>query len=295
MMNRIGSLLLLLGMAAGLIWMGRRTSAAGPIDAGWARTNETQLRRVLNLRPGMELQYKKVFEEPKAPQYYVVQFDVITGDKKQTIEFYVTRDGRRVMTDREYDLADPFRAVREQISLEGAIGTGPVDAPLTIVEYIDYNCGYCRLFFQSQEKDLLARYQGRIRFVIKQFPMLSPTSKDAAHGAVCSWQQGEDKFWALHSKLFLDPNRVKEGKKGVVKLAADAGLDTAALSRCMDEEATQQAVQRDFDEGEKLGVNGTPNFFINGRRLGGYVSPEGFFRLVDEELQFAQPAQAAAQ
>jgi len=291
MMTRIGSLLLLLGMAAGLIWMGRQTSAAGPIDAGWARSNEVQLRRVLNLRPNMQLEYKKVIEDPKAPQYYVVQFDIVTGDKKQAIELYVSRDGQRVMADREYDLADPFRAVREQISLEGVAGTGPADAPVTIVEYLDYNCGYCRLFFNTQEKDLLQRYQGRVRFVIKHFPILSPTSNDAARGSFCAWQQGEDKFWALHDKLFQEPKRVKEGKAGVRALAADAGLDVAALGRCMEEEATKQAVQRDFIEGQKLGVNGTPNFFINGRRLGGYVAAESFFRLIDEEVQFAQPAQ----
>lgn len=292
MMTRIGSLLLLLGMAAGLIWMGRQTSAAGPIDSGWARSNEVQLRRVLSLRPNMELQYKKVLEDPKAPQYYVVQYDIVTGDKKQTIELYVSRDGQRVMADREYDLADPFRAVREQISLEGVAGIGPTDAPLTIVEYLDYNCGYCRLFYQSQEKDLLARYQGRMRFVVKHFPILSPTSNDAARGSVCAWQQGEDKFWALHDKLFLEPKRVREGKAGVLLLAADAGLDVGALGQCMNEDATKQRVQRDFEEAQKLGVGGTPNFFINGRRLGGYVSAESFFRLIDEELQFAQPAQS---
>ena len=291
MMTRVGSLLLLLGMAAGLIWMGRQTSAAGPIDAAWARSNEVQLRRVLNLRPNMQLEYKKVIEDPKAPQYYVVQFDIVTGDKKQAIELYVSRDGQRVMADREYELADPFRAVREQISLEGVAGTGPADAPVTIVEYLDYNCGYCRLFFNTQEKDLLQRYQGRVRFVIKHFPILSPTSNDAARGSFCAWQQGEDKFWALHGKLFQEPKRVKEGKAGVRALAADAGLDVAALGRCMEEEATKQAVQRDFTEGQKLGVNGTPNFFINGRRLGGYVAAESFFRLIDEEVQFAQPAQ----
>lgn len=291
MMTRIGSLLLLLGMAIGLIWMGRKTSAAGPIDSGWVRTNEPQLRRVLNLRPNMKLEYKKVLEDPQAPQYYVVQFDIVTGDKKQTVELYVSRDGQRVMADREYDLADPFRAVREQISLEGVAGTGPMDAPVTIVEYLDYNCGYCRLFYQTQEKDLLARYQGRVRFVVKHFPILSPTSNDAARGAVCAWEQGEDKFWALHDKMFVEPQRVKEGKSGIRALAADAGLDEAALGRCMAEDATKQAVQRDFEEAQKLGVNGTPNFFINGRRLGGYVNAESFFRIIDEEMGFAQPAQ----
>jgi len=130
-----------------------------------------------------------------------------------------------------------------------------------------------------------------VRFVIKHFPILSPTSSDAAHGSFCAWQQGEDKFWALHDKLFVEPQRVKEGKAGVRALAAEAGLDGAALGRCMAEEATKQAVQRDFEEAQKLGVNGTPNFFINGRRLGGYVNAESFFRIIDEELGFAQPPQ----
>ncbi len=291
MMTRIGSLLLLLGLATGLNWAARQSS--GPVDASWARTHDKTLRQVLGLRPDARLDFKTARRDPKEPEYYLAQFDVVQGIRRYPLEFYVSRDGKRVVLDREYDLDDPFRTFREQIQLETAPALGPADAPLTVVEYLDYTCGYCRSFFLTEEKPMLERYGDNVRLVIKQFPILSEASGHAAHAAVCAQRQGDDKFWALHDKFFEENAEVKQGRAGILVLAGQVGLNSTALSRCMDEPATHEAVARDFEEGRRLGLEATPSFFINGRPLGGYLNPERFFAILDEELQTAQSKQSS--
>ena len=128
-MTRIGSFLLLLGLATGLNWAARQTS--GPVDAAWARAHDKTLRQIFNLRPDARLDFKMARQDPKEPEYYLAQFDVVQGIRRTPIQFHVSQDGKRVVLDREYDLDDPFRSFREQIQLEGAPALGPSDAPVT--------------------------------------------------------------------------------------------------------------------------------------------------------------------
>jgi predicted DsbA family dithiol-disulfide isomerase len=291
MMTRIGSLLLLLGLASGLIWAARQSS--GPVDATWARTHDKTLRQLLRLRPDVRLDFKAARRDPQEPEYYLAQFDAVQGIRRYPLAFYVSRDGKRVVMDegefrREYDLADPYRTFREQIQLEGAPALGPAEAPLTVVEYLDYTCGYCHAFFENVEKPMLERYGSKVRLVIKHYPILSEASGLAAHAAVCAQRQSEEKFWALHTKFFEENAQVKQGRVGILALGGKVGLNEAALNRCMEEPATHDAVARDFDEARRLGLEATPGFFINGRPIGGYLPPERFFIVLDEQLQDAQ-------
>ena len=172
--------------------------------------------------------------------------------------------------------------------LDTAPALGPSDAPLTVVEYLDYTCGYCRAFFMTEEKPMLERYGDKARLVVKHFPILTEASTHAAHAAVCAQRQSNDKFWALHELFFQENDKVKQGRAGILALAGQAGLNAATLGRCMDEPETREAVSRDFEEARRLGIEATPSFFINGRPLGGYLGPERFFAVLDEELQSVQ-------
>ena len=124
---------------------------------------------------------------------------------------------------------------------------------------------------------------------------MSEASGLAAHAAVCAHRQGEDKFWALHDKFFENDAQVKQGRAGILALAGEVGVNPAAISRCMEEPLTHDAVARDFEEARRLGLEATPGFFINGRPLGGYLTPERFFALLDEELKEAQARRPSAQ
>jgi predicted DsbA family dithiol-disulfide isomerase len=288
-MNRIGGVVLVLALLAGVVWAARRGAPATEVDAGWMQRNEGPLRRILNLPAFVRLEYRGT-ERSKHPDFVQVKLDLATPQKREPFSLRVSRDGQRVLYEREYELADPFRELREGIRLEGAPALGPADAPLTVVEYVDYTCGYCRKFYLTLEKPLLEKYRDRVRFVYKAYPLagLRAWSRDAALGAVCAHQQSPEKFWKLHDKFFLKTEKLSDGRAGVLALAREAGLDSAALDQCMAKPETVAAVQFDVEEGNRLGVQGTPSFFFNGRPVYGLLRPDYFFQIVEDELAAAQ-------
>lgn len=296
-MSRIGSLLLGLLLLLAIVWVGRRVSLGadekglGEINAAWAAAHETQLRRVLDVPPPMQLEFRAVHESP-LPDYYVVSFDVVDGSVRHRVALYVSHDGRRVRDqERVYDLDDPFRALREQIQLENVPLRGPANAPVTVVEYSDYTCAYCGQFFATLEKPLRERYGSKVRLAYKNFPLTDsrPWAEDAAVAGACAFRQGNEPFWKLHEKLFQAAPRLRQGRPVLTQLAEEAGLDVPVFSKCLEQGEARADVARDQQEGERLGVDGTPTFFVNGRPIPGLVSPQHFFQIVDEELAAAPP------
>ncbi len=154
---------------------------------------------------------------------------------------------------------------------------GPEAAPVQIVEFADYECPYC----QEVNSDL-ARIRGqfgdRVSIVFKDFPLpMHPLAPRAAEAAHCAGEQG--KFWEFHDLLF-------ENKKlQTSELKKDAGtlkLDTAKFEQCLDSGQETAVVKKDADEGKRLGLQGTPSFFINGHFMSGAI---GFMKLRDTVLE----------
>ena len=184
--------------------------------------------------------------------------------------------------------APVFRVV---VALEGTPARGPAAAPVTIVEFSDFHCPFCK---QAQPllTELRARYGDQVRFVYKHLPLdrLHPTARRAAEASECANDQG--KFWAYHDKLFAsEPDGASEKLK---TWAQEVGLDVPAFTRCLDGGTHRARIQRDVDEAERLGVSFTPAFFVNGRLVSGPNPREAFARLIDEELGGAgRPGPAA--
>jgi len=290
-MARIGSVVLIIGLLVAVGWLARHDSAAGKaaeINGEWATTHEAQLRRALNLPEYVELNFKEVGESSVA-DYRLLKFELVAGERRRPLQLYVSHDGQRLLFDRVYELDDPFRVNREKIDLANAPARGPAGAPVTIVEYSDYTCGYCRQFFEKMEGPLFERYGDRVRLVYKHFPLvgLRAWSEDAALAGACAYRQGNDRFWALHGKLFQSPARLKERTPALTQLAREAGLDAAAFKTCLEKREALGEVKRDVAEGDALGVEGTPTFYVNGRPIEGLVPAEDFFAIVDEELAAA--------
>lgn len=157
---------------------------------------------------------------------------------------------------------------------------GPTGAPITIVEFSDYECPYCSKAEQTV-KDLLDAYPGKIRLVYRDFPLpnhkQAPKASEAAH---CADDQG--KFWELHAKLFA-----ADGKLALTDLkgyAREIGLDGARFDRCLESGEKAKVVDSHRKAGEAVGVTGTPAFFVNGRLLSGAQPLENFKAVVDKEL-----------
>jgi predicted DsbA family dithiol-disulfide isomerase len=169
------------------------------------------------------------------------------------------------------------RDTEVEIELEGAPSRGSPMAPVTIVEFSDFECPYC-----GQAHPILAHVmdelEGRVRLVFRHFPLSAhPNAMPAARAAIAAGNQG--KFWEMHDMLFEHQGQLEEDD--LARYAEELGLDMARFRTDLASAETQRVIERDRELGERLGVEGTPSFFVNGRHymepprsLGVYVREE---------------------
>jgi protein-disulfide isomerase len=170
---------------------------------------------------------------------------------------------------------------RVEVSVQGAPFKGGDKAPVTIVEFSDFHCPFCKQVVSTLAK-LEAQYGEKIKLAFRDFPIesLHPEASKAHEAARCANEQG--KFWPYHDKLFAGPSKSSpEILKGFAK---EVGLNGAAFEACLNSGKHQAAITKDIEEGQRLGVTGTPAFFINGRLFTGAQPLEAFARVIDEEL-----------
>lgn len=175
----------------------------------------------------------------------------------------------------------PPPVLRVEVSVDGAPFKGPAKAPVTIVEFSDFHCPFCRQVLPTLTR-IESQYGDKIKLVFRDFPIesLHPQATKAHEAARCAHEQG--KFWAYHDKLFASPPKSSpEIFKG---LAKEVGLDMTRFESCVDSGKYQGAVKNDVEQGNRLGVSGTPAFFINGRLVSGAQPLDAFTRIIDDEL-----------
>jgi predicted DsbA family dithiol-disulfide isomerase len=171
---------------------------------------------------------------------------------------------------------------RAEIVTAGAYSKGPATAPIQLVEFSDFHCPFCKRV-EPTIAQVLKKYEGKIRFVYKDFPLdsLHPQARAASEAARCAGDQG--KFWEFHGKVYAGASDASPAT--MQAYAKELGLDAAAFETCRSSRKYQSQVQADVAEGMKFGVSGTPAFFINGRFLSGAQPLEAFTKIIDEELQ----------
>lgn len=175
-------------------------------------------------------------------------------------------------------LIDPPRMV---VSADDDPAKGPADAPITIVEFSDFQCPYCSRVNPTLAR-LKDRYGDSIRIVFRDFPLLQihAQAAKAAEAGACANDQG--KFWPMHDLMFA--NQARLDVAGLKQHAATAGLDAAAFATCLDSGKHAAEWQKDAEDGERAGVQSTPAFFVNGRPVTGAVPYEQFASVINEEL-----------
>ncbi len=161
---------------------------------------------------------------------------------------------------------------------------GPEDALVTVIEFADFNCGYCGRWANDTLNPLLEKYGDRVRFVYRDFPILADTSVTAALAAQCAQDQGA--FWDYHTALFSNQGRFTRDE--LVGYAEQLNLDLDEFNACMDDQRHMSRIAADYQEAQALGVRGTPAFFVNGRPISGAQPLSVFERIIDEELAAAQ-------
>jgi protein-disulfide isomerase len=161
---------------------------------------------------------------------------------------------------------------------------GGVKAPITIVEFSDYECPFCGRA-EKIVNQVMTTYGDRVRLVYRDFPLeMHQHARLASEAANCANAQG--KFWEYHAKLF--DNQTALGEDQLKTYAGDLGLDKAKFDSCLKEKPFKAAIDKDMADGAKVGVNGTPAFFINGRMLSGAQPFDKFKEVIDDELANAK-------
>ena len=194
-------------------------------------------------------------------------------------------EGLRAAAKVDMHLAPPA-PFRTTVDVAGAPVRGTVSAPVTIVEYSDFHCPFCRRV-QPTLTRLLEKYPGKVRLVYKHLPLdsLHPQARRVSEAAWCAARQ--DKFWGFHDAVYADASN-DSSEATLTRYAAAAGLDATAFGACLANPETKAAIQRDVAQGEALGLNSTPGFFVNGREVRGAQPIEAFESIIDEELRGAR-------
>lgn len=177
-------------------------------------------------------------------------------------------------------LLEPFRV---DLNIVEAPVTGPEDAPITLVEFSDFECPYCESFLPTLER-VKESYGDQVKVVFMHFPLrdLHPHAQKSAEASMCAFEQG--KFWEAHDMYFAERDRLTVDD--LKEKAGRLGLDTEVFDACFDAGKYVDYIDADVSTGIAVGVDGTPAIFVNGRPLpGGAVPYEMVAELIDEELE----------
>jgi protein-disulfide isomerase len=179
---------------------------------------------------------------------------------------------------------EPSEPPVQQIAIGKAPVKGPANAPVTIVAWSDFECPFCSRVVPTL-KQLEEEYKGKIKVAFKHQPLpFHPNAKPAAAASMAAHEQG--KFWEFHDKLFANQRALD--RTSLDKYAEELKLDMGKFKAAMDSGKYNELIEADSAEGSRVGANGTPTFFINGRTLVGAQPVEAFKRVIDEELQKAK-------
>jgi len=183
---------------------------------------------------------------------------------------------------KEYGVKSYLEPSRITISMAGRPSKGPANAPVTIVEFSDFECPFCRALFPTLER-IEADYKDKLRVVYLQFPLatMHAHARKAAEASLCAYEQ--DKFWQFHDAMFNDQQNltVEDLKQKAAKLS----LDTTAFDTCLDSGKYLAEIQSDMEEGVRVGISGTPALFINGRLLVGAQPYGDIQKIIEDELR----------
>ena len=228
----------------------------------------------ISVRTAQKVAYLDLFFTSVSPEYREVK----GGDVPDTVGASVAGDSNdnseKMCANIDIDLtSDPF--------------VGDPQAPVTIVEYSDFECPFCARYFSSTYLQIKAKYidSGMARLFFKDFPLdnIHPLARPAAIAANCVYKnKGDAAFFEMHDRIF--ETQAQMSAASIERLALDSGLTLAALDACRADSFYDDEIDADLREGQSLGINGTPSFVINGELVIGARPLSDFERAIDDAL-----------
>jgi protein-disulfide isomerase len=213
--------------------------------------------------------------------------EVLIGENKENAKFYVSKDGKYLFRGEMSDMTkDPLAETRALIQMKDAPSMGDANAPVTLVEYSDFECPVCRNLHDAL-RGMLPNYTGKVRVVFKDFPIeqIHPWARTAAIAGRCAYQQDPKAFWKMYD-LIYDNQEVISAANAWTKVsdyAAQSGLNAETFKACMASPEAADAVNTSRANGVQVEVNSTPTIFVNGRRIVG-ADPHLLEQYINYEL-----------
>ena len=204
--------------------------------------------------------------------------------------YFVVKDkfgditGKAVNINTQPPTQQPGEIARLQVSTDDDAVKGEEDAQVTIIEFSDYECPFCQRFYSQTLTQIQSQYidTGKAKLVYRDFPLsnIHPQAQKAAEAAECAGEQG--KYYEMHDKLF--ENGVEGGIAGFKQYAQEIGLNTNEFNSCLDSGKMADEISKDFKDGQQVGVQGTPAFFVNGKLISGAQPFSVFQEAIEAEL-----------
>lgn len=262
--------------------------AAAPAAASPSQTQksiETFLRNYYALGPDIkvtvgaptEFQHSGILES---------SIEVKTPENTEKVKMYITKDGRYLIRGEINDLSvDPLADTLKKIDIAGAPVLGNPSAPITLVEYSDFECPVCRNLHDAL-RGLLPNYP-QVKVVFKDYPIeaIHPWARTAALAGRCAYQQDPKAFWKMYDSIYDGQDLISASNvyQKVTDFAGQAGLNQEVFKSCMSSSQAAQAVDASIANGILLEVHSTPTLFVNGRRIVG-ADPRAVQQYIDYEI-----------
>jgi len=217
-------------------------------------------------------------------------YEITVNFQRSNIPIYITKDGNYFVQG-AIPLAEipsqpnnPTTGAAIQVSKDDDAILGDENAPVTIIEFSDFQCPFCARFHSQTLPLLKSQYidTGKVKFIYRDFPLSSihPDAQKAAEAAECAGEQNA--YYKMHDKIFENQNSINTNS--LKKYAEQLRLDLNKFNNCLDSGKMASEVQKDLDDGKSYGVTGTPAFFINGKFIEGAQPFETFKNLIEQEL-----------
>lgn len=244
------------------------------------------------------------------PGYDQVAVTLSQGERKQAIDFLVSKDGASLVRVLKFDISkDPYAEIVKKIDVNGRPVRGNKDAKVTIVNFDDFQCPFCSRMHAQLTQDVLKMYGDRVRIIYKDFPLteIHPWAIHAAVNANCLAAQSSDAYWQYADYLHANQRQISGGEqkppftqqfaaldKSAADIAQRLNLQAAPLQACIKAQSTT-AVLASMQEGVVLGISATPSLFVNGERVDGAVPVKELQAMINRALRDAgQPIPMAA-
>jgi protein-disulfide isomerase len=263
-----------------------------PMTAQQKAEVETYVRKKFKVAPATSLQ---VTETPAAAAtcFRKIEFKSTGQGRKFEMAIYASPDMRFLTTqlldikvDPEEEERKREAAFRVGLNTSDSPAIGPVNAPVTLTVFSDFQCPYCAGLARTLREDVMPKERGNVRLVFRYFPLeMHSWAKAAAEAEVCANEQSSELFWKLHDFLFenqrtFTPDNVAD--KFLDQAARIQRIDKRRFASCLADKRTAAKVARDVEFGTANGVRGTPTIFVNGRRADVGAAPEQIRSLIRE-------------